>query len=49
MEKSTKAMTTKGKAFRKRNWWLLGDDELAEYERKWKCALAAGTTSQRNF
>ena len=28
------AMTKKGKAFRKRQWWLKGDDELAAYDRK---------------
>jgi len=27
-------MTTKGKSFRKRQWWLTGDDELAAYYRK---------------
>jgi len=31
---SKKAMTTKGKAFRKRKWWQSGDDELAEYDKK---------------
>jgi len=28
------AMTTKGKSFRKRQWWQTGDDELAAYDRK---------------
>ena len=28
------AMTTKGKAFRKRQWWPAGHDELAAYDRK---------------
>jgi len=28
------AMKSKGKAFRKRQWWLTGDDELAAYDRK---------------
>jgi len=28
------AMTTKGTAFRRRKWWLSGDDELARYDRK---------------
>jgi len=27
-------MTTKGKAFRKRQWWLTGNDELAAHDRK---------------
>ena len=27
-------MTTKGKSFRKRQWWQTGDDELAAYDRK---------------
>jgi len=27
-------MTTKGKAFRKRQWWLTGNDELAANDRK---------------
>ena len=27
------AMTTKGKSFRKRQWWQTGDDELATYDR----------------
>jgi len=31
---SVTAMTTKGKSFRKRQWCLTGDDELAAYERK---------------
>jgi len=30
----TKTMTTKGKAFRKMNWWQSGDDELAEKDRR---------------
>jgi len=34
LEHSTKAMTTNGKSFRKRKWWLLGDDELAKYDRR---------------
>ena len=34
MEGFITAMTTKGKAFRKRQWWLIGDDELAAYNRK---------------
>jgi len=34
LEGSIIALTTRGKAFRKRKLWLLGDDELAEYERK---------------
>ena len=28
------AMTSKGKAFRKRQWWLTEDDELVAYDRK---------------
>jgi len=28
------AMTTKGKSFRKRQWWQTGEDELAAYDRK---------------
>jgi len=28
------AMTTKGKSFRKRQWWQTGDDELVAYDRK---------------
>jgi len=28
------AMTTNGKSFRKRQWWLTGEDELAAYDRK---------------
>jgi hypothetical protein len=28
------AMTTKGKSFRKKQWWLTGEDELAAYDRK---------------
>jgi len=28
------AMTIKGKFFRKRQWWLTGEDELAAYDRK---------------
>jgi len=28
------AITTKGKSFRKRQWWLTGEDELAAYDRK---------------
>ena len=27
-------MTTKDKSFRKRQWWLIGQDELAAYHRK---------------
>ena len=34
VEGSVIAMTTKRKAFRKRQWWLTGDDELAAYDRK---------------
>jgi len=28
------AMTTQGKSFRKKQWWLKGEDELAAYDRK---------------
>jgi len=31
---SVMAMTTKGKSFRKRQWWQTEDDELAAYDRK---------------
>ena len=34
LEGSVIAITTQGKAFRKRKWWILGDDKLAEYDRK---------------
>jgi len=27
-------MTTKGKSFRKKQWWQTGEDELAAYDRK---------------
>ena len=34
MNGSVITMTTKGKSFRKRQWWLTGEDELAAYDRK---------------
>jgi len=34
LEGSKKAMTTQGKASRKRKWWQSGDDELAEYDKR---------------
>ena len=43
LEGSVIAMTTKGKAFRKK--WLSGDDELAAYDRKY--GSAASTEFQK--
>jgi len=34
LEGSVIAMTTTGKTFKNRKWWLSGDDELAACDRK---------------
>jgi len=44
VEGSVIAMTKKGKAFRKRKWWLMGDDEQLHMTGK-KYGSVAITTS----
>jgi len=42
-------MTTKGTAFRKRQWWLSGDDELAEYDKKVEVWISSQHKISRNL
>ena len=48
MNGSVIAMTTKGKSFRKRQWWQTGDDELAAYDRKVEVWISSRHKIQQN-
>jgi len=43
------AMTRKGKSFRKRQWWLTGDDELAAYDRKVEVWISSRHSIPKNL